>query len=287
MTPTALCSLRGTNTAQTRLSPRVGRHLRRLVAGLDLASPDAVLPLSARRRREAAQTVRLGRPLALGTAAVAGSLGAAQDKHLAAGQRRRRVSRPAQQLHPGVVASSGGNLLGAWAGAAAALLAPRHGVWRDEAGDWTLAPRGARLSRRRGGRSIVLSLERGTMAAADADDWETVDLSRLNLKPPAPAPAAGGKAVRPNSLVAAIEEAAAAAAAATSEEPLDPALREALQGGGADRQAGASSCCPCPARSACRAKSEDASPERSFALPLALGGLRPPHGGAAPARRRH
>ena len=76
--------------------------------------------------------------------------------------------------------------------------------------------------------------------AAEADDWESADLTRLNLKPPAPAPAPGGKAVRPNSLVAAIEEAAAAAAAATAEEPLDSVLRDALQGGGADRQAGAS-----------------------------------------------
>jgi len=84
------------------------------------------------------------------------------------------------------------------------------------------------------------------MAAAESDDWETADLTRLNLKPPAPAPAPGAKAVRPNSLVAAIEEAATAAAAATAEEPLDPALREALQGGGADRQAGAS--CGGPAR---------------------------------------
>jgi hypothetical protein len=92
------------------------------------------------------------------------------------------------------------------------------------------------------------------MAAAESDDWETADLTRLNLKPPAPAPAPGAKAVRPNSLVAAIEEAAAAAAAATAEEPLDPALREALQGGGADRQAGASCGGPCGALAALRDK---------------------------------
>ena len=74
------------------------------------------------------------------------------------------------------------------------------------------------------------------------EDWESVDVSRINLKP-AEKPSAQGKAssARPNSLVAAIEEATAAAAAAAvvGEDSLDPALREALQGGGADRQAGA------------------------------------------------